>query len=88
MEDLRVPKDQRAGLEVLFGLCLIVIGFVIGHSIEKTKEFQVADPQVAQGDWDISVQIPPCPGGFKFNYPEREGDVLTIYCQNMPVRTK
>ena len=52
------------------------------------KPFVTADPQVAEGGWQISVQVPPCSGDLKILPPEREGSVLTLYCDHMPVKEK
>ena len=43
--------------------------------------------QKATGSWQITVQTPECEFGHVILLPpEREGDVVTIYCNQMPVR--
>ncbi len=65
-------------------VCLI---FFITFWVAR-KSFVTANPQVAEGSWQISVQVPPCSGDLKIIPPEREGSVVTIYCDYMPVKEK
>lgn len=65
---------------------VLIIAIVAAHT---TAPFHVEDPQVASGEWSIAIQVPPCDKGqLNFRMPERDGDVVTVYCRNMPVKTK
>jgi hypothetical protein len=52
------------------------------------KQFVTADPQEASGTWQIEVQLPPCDTDLEVIPPEREGDVLTVYCKTSPVKER
>ena len=73
------------------GLLIIATGFIFTSGmiwLATPSGKWNFDPQVAEGSWQISVQIPPCDGSISTSQPERQGDVLTVYCKNMPIGEK
>lgn len=72
-----------------FALLGAAVGLFIGI-VQSEHDYRTQDPQEAAGSWAISIQLQPCdsPKNIKINMPERDGDVLTVYCQNMPVKVK
>ena len=67
---------------ILFNLMWVIIP-LLGCSQKPST-----NKAVAKGSWVITVSAPHCDGTVKVMYPEREGDVFTVYCDDMPVGVK
>ncbi len=79
-EDIGMKLGRVLGLTVLFFVFLVLM-FGCKSKPSYLKK--------ASGSWQISVQIPDCEFGHVIAIPpEREGDVVTIYCNQMPVEGK
>jgi hypothetical protein len=66
-----------------------IIGGVIGWVYPPRGHFQIQDRQVMAGEWSISIQTQPCDKGeLGVHMPERDGDVITVYCKTMPVAAR
>jgi len=57
--------------------------------IHEGSGFHIQDRQVMAGEWSISIQTQPCDKGeLGVHMPERDGDVITVYCKTMPVAAR
>ena len=77
-------------MKIFLGVMLACMLFFLGGAtaVLTQPKFHVSDPQAAGGNWSIEFQVPPCDKKIQINWPEREGDVITFYCSDMPVKER
>ena len=70
-------------------LLALWVGGVSLVGCQKHSSDFIINSTVATGSWTIAVQIPSCTyENIKVKLPEREGDVVTVFCVDMPVKVK
>jgi len=70
-------------------LALWIGGPSLAGCSRPAKTDFIVNPNVATGSWVIAVQIPACDyQNIKVKLPERDGDVVTVFCADMPVKVK
>lgn len=82
---------MKSEKQVLIAVCFLVVaagGFLAGSRLAP-NHFKTQDRQVMAGEWSISINTQPCDAGqLGVHLPERDGDVVTVYCKTMPVAAK
>lgn len=78
-------RAKKAGIAVM--VAIVAAGTL---TAAKSRNWKTEDPQVAQGEWKIQVQVPPCDGyrNLQVIWPKEPGAPITIECDAMPVKTK
>ena len=73
-------------LAVLVGLSML-LGWRMGVKSNSTWH---SDSQVAEGEWKIEMQTPPCDNvhNLQVIWPKESGYPMTIECDKMPVNQR
>jgi len=83
------PSDKQNTLAIVLAMLYIGLGIGLGCVLHMFFMWKTQDRQAMAGEWSIAIQTPPCDSNqYGVHYPERDGDVITVYCKTMPVRAK
>jgi len=76
---------MKNGLLLVLGIAFVIFPYVyiMDVALERHKA-----PKIANSHWDIEVTLPKCDDPVKVIYPERMGDVLTVYCEANAVEAR
>ena len=79
----------RAWVAGVFVVIVAALGIGMYQRRHSDSGFTLQDRQVMAGEWSISINTQPCDAGqLGVHLPERDGDVVTVYCKTMPVAAK